>query len=245
MSDHDATEMGMEEPASASGREPVHARRSSPFEPSASALQIMTTEHFTLQSARGAATSESSSRSALFLTVLSAALVALALAAQAVTPRAELFLALLALAVVVFLGLVTYMRVLENGIEDYLYVKEMNRIRHFYVEVAPEIAPYLILSSYDDEQGILGSMGLGRSRWRSLLTTASSVAIVTSVVGGVLVALALQLFSRPASAVTILTGLVTAAALALAFLRHGTNRWRSVEVNYPPLFPRSPEAPAA
>jgi hypothetical protein len=108
----------------------------------AMAVQVMTTEHFTLQTARGAATTESSSRSALFLTVLSAALVAIALAAQVTTPDHVLLLALLALGVVFFLGLVTYLRVLENGIEDYLYVKEINRIRHFYVEVAPETAPY-------------------------------------------------------------------------------------------------------
>ena len=94
------------------------AKPSSPFEQRALAVQVMTTEHFTLQSARAAATMESSSRSALFLTVLSAALVALALAAQVATPREVLLLALLALGVVFFLGLVTYLRVLENGIED-------------------------------------------------------------------------------------------------------------------------------
>ena len=71
------------------------------------AVQILTTEHFTLQSARAAATMESSSRSALFLTVLSAALVALALAAQVASMEEVLLLALLALGVVFFLGLVT------------------------------------------------------------------------------------------------------------------------------------------
>ena len=50
--------------------------------------------------------------------MLSAALVALALAAQVATPREVLLLALLALGVVFFLGLVTYLRVLANGIED-------------------------------------------------------------------------------------------------------------------------------
>jgi hypothetical protein len=74
----------------------------------------MTTEHFTLQSARAAATAESSSRSALFLTVVSAALVALALGAQVGRMRDVIWLALPTLGAVFLLGVATYLRVLER-----------------------------------------------------------------------------------------------------------------------------------
>jgi hypothetical protein len=211
---------------------------SSPSEQRAFAVQVLATEHFTLQSARAAATMESSSRSALFLTVLSAALVALALAAQVATPREVLLLALLALGIVFFLGLVTYLRVLENGIEDYIYVKEMNRIRHFYVEVAPETAGYFLLSRYDDPAGIRRSMGMQAARrWESFMTFASAVALVNSVVGGVFVAVALEVIARPATAITVSAGAVSAILVALAYLRHGTSRWRTAEESPPARFP--------
>ena len=209
------------------------------------AVQILTTEHFTLQSARAAATMESSSRSALFLTVLSAALVALALAAQVASMGEVLLLALLALGVVFFLGLVTYLRVLENGIEDYLYVKEMNRIRHFYLEVAPETEPYFVLSHFDDPEGVHRSMGMEARRWEGLLTSAGAVSVVNSVVGGVFAALAVQVFTRPARTIPVATGVVFATVIALGFLRHEATRWRRAEEMAPARFARSREEPDA
>jgi hypothetical protein len=214
-----------------------------PFEQRALAVQVMTTEHFTLQSARASAAAESSSRSALFLTVLSAALVTLALAAQVASMEEVLLLALLALGVVFFLGLVTYLRVLENGIEDYLYVKEMNRIRHFYLEVAPETAPYFVLSHFDDSEGVHRSMGMEARRWEGLLTSAGAVSVVNSVVGGVFFALAVQLLIRPAGTIPVATGVVFAAGIALGFLRHEARRWRRAEETAPARFARSREEP--
>lgn len=81
-------------------------------------MQILTTEHFVLQSARSAATMEGSARSALYLTVLSATFVALALVSQ-VSGRGQVLplFATIGLSVVFFLGVATFMRVLENGIK--------------------------------------------------------------------------------------------------------------------------------
>jgi hypothetical protein len=228
--------MGEKDTSGTRGEMVAPGNPSSPSEQRAFAVQVLATEHFTLQSARAAATMESSSRSALFLTVLSAALVALALAAQVATPREVLLLALLALGIVFFLGLVTYLRVLENGIEDYIYVKEMNRIRHFYVEVAPETEGYFLLSRHDDPAGVRRSMGMQARRWESFMTFASAVALVNSVVGGVFVAVALQVIARPARAITVSAGAVSAILVALAYLRHGTSRWRTAEESTPARF---------
>jgi hypothetical protein len=216
-----------------------------PSEQRALAVQVMTTEHFTLQSARASATAESSSRSALFLTVLSAALVTLALAAQVANPEEVLLLALLALGVVFFLGLVTYLRVLENGIEDYLYVKEMNRIRHFYLEVAPETAPYFVLSHFDDPEGVHRSMGMEARRWESLLTSAGAVSVVNSVVGGVFSAVAVEVLTHPARTIPVATGIVFAVVTALGFFQHETARWRRAEETAPARFARSRKEPDA
>ena len=200
------------------------------------AVDILTTEHFALQSARGVAAAESSSRSALFLTVLSAALVALALAAQVAEPRDVLFLALLALGVVFFLGLVTYLRVLATGIEDYLYVREINRIRHFYVETVPGIEKYFVLSHHDDDHSVHWSMGMHVGRRESLLTAAAAVGVVNSVVGGVLLALAVQLAVAPARALTIWIGVGAAVVITATMFVHGRRRMRSANQMAPARF---------
>ena len=43
-----------------------------------------------------------------------------------------------------FVGLVTFGRVLQSGIEDTEYARRIARLRGYYLEHAPEIAPYLL-----------------------------------------------------------------------------------------------------
>jgi hypothetical protein len=74
-----------------------------------SILQFMTTEHFTLQTARGVANAEISARLQLYLGTLSSALIALALTAQlSGLGFAFRAFALVLLPVVYFLGVVTH-----------------------------------------------------------------------------------------------------------------------------------------
>ena len=189
-----------------------------------------------LQSARSAASAESSSRSTLFMTVLSATLVTLALAAQVLTIHKLLPLALVGLALDFFLGLVTYMRVLENGIEDYLYVKEMNRIRNFYTTVAPETAPYFVLSTHDDPMGIHQSMGMRLTWSQGLLTSASSILVINSTVGAVFCAVAVYAVTGEALP-AVATGAVTAIGLGALLYRHLRRSWQLAEEDAPARFP--------
>ena len=48
--------------------------------------------------------------------------------------------ALLILPVVLFVGLATYVRLLEINNEDYVWVRGMNRLRGAYLEIDPELA---------------------------------------------------------------------------------------------------------
>ncbi|HEX3215024.1 MAG TPA: hypothetical protein VH016_20840, partial [Actinomycetota bacterium] len=98
-------------------------------------MQALTTEHFTLQTARAVAVNEGNGRTALYIGALSSTLVALALVAQR-SPLGHLFhvVALTVGPAVFFLGLVTYVRVLQSSIEDILYARAINRIRHYYTE---------------------------------------------------------------------------------------------------------------
>jgi len=85
-------------------------------------LTVLTTEHFTLQGARSGTITESLGRSTIYLGSLSASLVALALVLQggSATDDFRLF-ALVIFPALVFLGTVTFVRVLETGIEDAIY----------------------------------------------------------------------------------------------------------------------------
>jgi hypothetical protein len=51
---------------------------------------------------------------------------------------------LVLLPVVLFLGLVTYMRLVQIGSEDFLLVLAMNRLRHGYLTMAPGLKAVLL-----------------------------------------------------------------------------------------------------
>jgi hypothetical protein len=114
--------------------------------------QFMTTEHFTLQTARAVVNAEISARLQLYMTTLSSAIIALALVAQVsgALGRAFQAFALVLLPVVYFLGVVTLARLLQAAAEWRTYGQGMNRIRHWYLEVAPEMAPSFVLPATDD-----------------------------------------------------------------------------------------------
>ena len=82
--------------------------------PAALRLQILTTEHWSLLSTRALSWNETSSRTAAFLAALSGAVVALVLVAQATAFGEGLVtFALLILPVVLFLGVATFVRLVQ------------------------------------------------------------------------------------------------------------------------------------
>jgi hypothetical protein len=124
--------------------------------------QILASEHWSLLSTRTNTWTEIFSRASMFITVLSAAVVAIALVAQATAfgPDARTF-ALLVLPVVLLIGIMTYFRLGEANSSDIGLVIGMNRLRHAYLELAPELEPYFTASSYDDHLGIGATYGAG------------------------------------------------------------------------------------
>jgi hypothetical protein len=149
-------------------------------------LTVLTTEHFTLQGARSSTVSESSARAALFVGAVSSALIALGFIAQAseLGSTFDVF-ALVALPTLWVLGIFTFARLVESSIEDLLYGRAINRIRHFYSELAGEQSRYLLLGGSDDVAGVLASMGLVRpSRWQLFFALASMIAVLNAVIGG-------------------------------------------------------------
>ena len=164
------------------------------------ALQILSTEHWSLLSARNLGYTEAMSRISIFVAALSGAVVALALVAQA-TDFGSGFVAfaLVLLPVVFFLGWATVARLGQVNLEDACWVQGMNRIRHAYLELAPELEPYFVTSRHDDVRGVRQSaMALRRPfpRVQPLIAAPGVVALIDSVVAGAtvgIVALGLDL----------------------------------------------------
>ena len=172
-------------------------------------IPIMTTEHFTLQTGRGNTIAEANGRVTIFMSTVSSTLIALAFIGQ-ISRRGSAFhvFSMVLLPSLVCLGVFTFDRVMQSGIEDAVYTRGINRVRHFYVEVAPEIGPYFVLPTYDDSPGTMLAMGIVSSTAQriaqSFLSAAGMVAVVNSIIAGVFAGLALWTpFSTPLSVSTI------------------------------------------
>jgi hypothetical protein len=208
-------------------------------------LQALTTEHFTLQTARAATITDSNGRAALYLSAVSGAVVALAFIGQIdhVGPAFFLF-ALALLPALILLGLLTYLRLLQTAVEDLFYARAINRIRRHYVDLDPDASRWFLLSGCDDPSAYMVNMGLAapeakHTRWHLLSHTASMVAVVTSIIAGVFVALTAHALSAgrlPVAGGATIGVLVSLASVGI-FAGHQACRWRAAEDGVPSLFP--------
>ena len=149
-------------------------------------LQFMTTEHFTLQTARAATVAEANGRASLFIGSVSGTVVALAFIGQVSGMSRTFFLfALVLFPSLIFLGMVTFERVLQTALEDWMYAVEINRIRHYYAEIAPEMKRYFIESTHDDAPGVLQAIGIKPKTWQFFLTGSGMVGVINSILIGV------------------------------------------------------------
>jgi len=100
--------------------------RQAETEPRPAAVAFVTTEHFTLQGARSSTIAEAAGRATMFLGAVSGGLVALGLIATAAGVRTAFYaFALILLPTLAFVGLATFNRVLESGIEDFGYASRI------------------------------------------------------------------------------------------------------------------------
>ena len=158
-------------------------------------VSIMTTEHYNLQTGRSMTISEANGRSSLFVGAVSSGLVALAFVGQISHLGTAFFVFSLVVIPTLFLmGLITFERVLQSGTADMMYARGINRIRHLYLEYAPQMQPYIILSAHDDREGTLGQESMHTSWVQVFLSTASMIAVINSVLVGSFVGLLLAAF---------------------------------------------------
>jgi hypothetical protein len=167
------------------------------------AAQILATEHWSLLAARSLIWNEAQSRATVFLTVLSASIIALALLADATGFGAQTTtLALVLLPVVFLLGIAAYARLVQINTEEFQLVLAMNRLRHAYLQIDPGLEHYLTTGHHDDEQGVIATYMLDRPsrQWlwvHFLVNTPTIVATVDAALAAAIVVLLLQIAESP------------------------------------------------
>src|SRR5262245_18006137 len=201
-------------------------------------LQILITEHTNLQAARSATVFEANGRTSLFLGAVSSGIVALAFVGQTSEMGTAFFLfALILLPSLMFLGLVTFIRVNQTGIEDMIAARGINRIRHYYTEVAPPVADYFILSTHDDMIGYLQNMGGQVSIFQQFVSTAGLVSVINSILTAVFVGLLIFSLLKASLLVCITVGVVIFVASVALHMHYIHQHWKENEKHIKVLFP--------
>jgi hypothetical protein len=200
-------------------------------------LSALTTEHFTLATARSTAVAESNARSSHYLLSVSSTLVALGFVSQ-ISSGGELFevFALIVLPTLFVFGLFTFLRLAESSIEDFRYAQATNRIRHFYLEIAGDRGRYFLMTGHDDRAGVWANMSLAPSRWHGFFTMPMAMAFINSVIGASAIALAIGAASAAPLGLSVACG-GALAALSLAVHYRYNERTFIRATSEPALFP--------
>jgi len=210
----------------------------------ASRLQVLATEHWSLLATRSLTYTESLGRVNMFLGILSGAVIALALIAQADHfGTSFISIAIFMLGVVFFVGVATVRRLLMLNLDDYRWVVGMNRLRHAYLELHPELEPNFITSVHDDLSGALQTLGLGPASaptlgtvFHGFVTLPGMLSVIVAAVGAAIAGLAAIGFGAPAFGALLAGALAFAAALAMMALsarRSFQGSGPSVDVRFP------------
>jgi hypothetical protein len=158
-------------------------------------LQILSTEHWSLLTARSLAYNEAFTRASMFLTFLSMSFVAMALLTQAMGFAHEFFVvAAIVLGFDFVIGIVTLVRIAGTSLDDLRATQGMNRIRHGYVRIAPQVEAFLVTGTHDDVPGVIKTYGYSGSSTflgdlgYGLSTSQGMVSLIVAMVGGVFAA---------------------------------------------------------
>jgi hypothetical protein len=194
-----------------------------PGEPRPATVAFLTTEHFTLQGARAATIAESTGRATMFLGSVSGGLIALGLVATA-TKLGTAFYAfgLVLLPLLAFVGVVSFERTLQTGIEDYGYARRIARLRAYYFDQAPELLPYLLSIPASER---LPVQGLPRDRWQGWRSIATMVAVITAALAGSAAGLLAAVAADHSLAAALPAGATVGTAIIWMLMRRQYAAW--------------------
>lgn len=199
-------------------------------------------EHAALQSARSGTIFEANGRTSIFLSSVSTTLVALALIGQ-VSGLGQAFqiFCLILFPCLFFIGIVTFHRTLQSNIEDLIYDLGLIRLRHFYIEVVPQLKNYFILTTMDDLRFYKGAVSTldieGKpSWWQIFLTNSGMIAIINSVLAGVFGGLVAGIITLPLY-FCLTSGVGLFLLSQTIHFGYQTKFWRRFDRGYKPMFP--------
>jgi len=185
-------------------------------------IDLLSTEHWSLLSTRALGWNEMAGRTQMYLTALSGTVVAMALAAQGTDFGPQfVWFALGLLPPLLFIGVVTFVRLVYLNREDARWLQGMNRIRHAYVEASPAIERHLVTSPYDDDSGLYRTYAAEKpatQHLHAIFTTPGMVSVINAVIAAVIVGIAVQALNLG----TALPALISIAAFMGAFVA----QWR-------------------
>jgi hypothetical protein len=207
---------------------------------------VLQAEYGLLMAALGAAWSASLVRTSLYLGVLSAAGVALGFASGGdVTGSSFATVSLVVLPMLLFLGVATFVRLVQVQRESVVYLTGINRIRRFLADSAPGTRPLLVLPVHDDQAALYRSVGTGMSRrpprypiLHLLAQTQGIVGIVTAAVAASFAGLALA-GVHPALAWAVAAVVFTATVAAL--FAWWQRSLAELQAGIAPLYPTPPD----
>jgi hypothetical protein len=144
--------------------------------------------------------------------------------------------ALILLPVLAFVGIVTFLRLVQSSIEDIAYAHRIGRLRSYYLRASPELEPYLLVvrgtrsaAPFDGERSAPGA-------WQLTLTAAGMVAVVNSVVVAACAGLVLIAAGVDSLAIPLAVG---AGVGAGAFSLHERHHRRALDAYSPETVDRA------
>jgi hypothetical protein len=206
--------------------------------------QLLATEHWSLLASRSTTQNELLVRIAIFLTLVSASIVGLALVGQATDfdGRFDVF-AIVLFSILLLVGTLTLLRVVNGSEEDLAYVIGMNRLRAAYAELDAGIDRYFIASKHDDERGIDQTYAYfphGSELVQPLASSMMFILVVDGVVAGALAGL-IASAADGSGVVIALTSAVAGMSYFVGWFWRFVRRYRGWQRDYEALFPHPAE----
>jgi len=205
-------------------------------------ITLLTTEHWSLLSARSLAYNEAFVRAGMFLTFLSMSFVGLALLAQAMSfGRDFLQVSALVLAFDLVIGMATFGRINGANYDDLRAVHGMARIRHAYTQITPIVTPYFTTPTHDDIDAVVDVYGAISDRLPGqivygLTTSAGMIGLIVAMVAGVLAAVVAMLIGLTGGA-SVWLGVVGGVLFLVGLVVYGAWSVQRVQANVTARFP--------
>jgi hypothetical protein len=146
--------------------------------------------------------------------------------------------ALVLLPVLAFVGVVTFLRLVQSSLEDIAYAHRIGLLRSFYLRISPELEPYLVVVRATRSAAPSAVERLAPGAGQLTLTAAGMVAVVNSVVLAACAGLALEAAGVHSLAMPVAVGAVIGAGGLSLHERHH-RRARDAYSQRPSIAPRS------